>query len=105
MAGGWTRDGAVQDQIDDTVKDAVLAARDAGPLTREGGPPAASDAGPATVFAMAVGAPSNMKSSAPKATARRVRTCCPPETSLCTAADHNRHRDERGTKCWTYTRL
>jgi phage/conjugal plasmid C-4 type zinc finger TraR family protein len=27
MAGGWTRDGAVQEQIDDTVKDAVAAAR------------------------------------------------------------------------------
>ena len=27
MAGGWTRDGAVQEQIDDTVKDAVLRAR------------------------------------------------------------------------------
>ena len=27
MAGGWTRDGAVQEQIDDTVKDAVLGAR------------------------------------------------------------------------------
>jgi phage/conjugal plasmid C-4 type zinc finger TraR family protein len=27
MAGGWTRDGAVQDQIDDTVKDAVKIAR------------------------------------------------------------------------------
>ncbi|WP_031556227.1 DksA/TraR family C4-type zinc finger protein [Parvularcula oceani] len=27
MAGGWTRDGAVQDQIDDTVSDAVEAAR------------------------------------------------------------------------------
>ena len=27
MAGGWTRDGAVQDQIDDTVRDAVTAAR------------------------------------------------------------------------------
>jgi phage/conjugal plasmid C-4 type zinc finger TraR family protein len=27
MAGGWTRDGAVQDQIDDTVNDAVLRAR------------------------------------------------------------------------------
>jgi phage/conjugal plasmid C-4 type zinc finger TraR family protein len=27
MAGGWTRDGAVQEQIDDTVMDAVLAAR------------------------------------------------------------------------------
>jgi len=27
MAGGWTRDGAVQDQIDDTVKDAVTLAR------------------------------------------------------------------------------
>ncbi|MXO85782.1 DksA/TraR family C4-type zinc finger protein [Altererythrobacter aurantiacus] len=27
MAGGWTRDGAVQDQIDDTVSDAVAAAR------------------------------------------------------------------------------
>ncbi len=27
MAGGWTRDGAVQDQIDDTVMDAVLTAR------------------------------------------------------------------------------
>ncbi len=27
MAGGWTRDGAVQDQIDDTVKDAIAQAR------------------------------------------------------------------------------
>ena len=27
MAGGWTRDGAVQDQIDDSVTDAVQAAR------------------------------------------------------------------------------
>jgi phage/conjugal plasmid C-4 type zinc finger TraR family protein len=27
MAGGWTRDGAVQDQIGDTVIDAVLTAR------------------------------------------------------------------------------
>ncbi|MBB5714537.1 RNA polymerase-binding transcription factor DksA [Sphingomonas aerophila] len=27
MAGGWTRDGAVQDQTDDTVTDPVLAAR------------------------------------------------------------------------------
>lgn len=27
MAGGWSRDGAVQDQIDDTIKDAVLGAR------------------------------------------------------------------------------
>lgn len=27
MAGGWTRDGAVQDQIDDTIMDAVQEAR------------------------------------------------------------------------------
>ncbi|MEO6151562.1 MAG: DksA/TraR family C4-type zinc finger protein [Croceibacterium sp.] len=27
MAGGWTRDGAVQDQIDDTVTDAIRRAR------------------------------------------------------------------------------
>lgn len=27
MAGGWTRDGAVQDQIDDSVADAVAGAR------------------------------------------------------------------------------
>ncbi len=27
MAGGWTRDGAIQDQIDDTVKDAIDGAR------------------------------------------------------------------------------
>jgi len=27
MAGGWSRAGAVQDQIDDTIKDAVLGAR------------------------------------------------------------------------------
>jgi hypothetical protein len=27
MAGGWTRDGAVQEQIDDTVTDAVKRAR------------------------------------------------------------------------------
>jgi hypothetical protein len=31
MAGGWARDGAVQDQIEDTVSDAVLAARAAMP--------------------------------------------------------------------------
>lgn len=28
MAGGWTRDGAVQDQIDASVSDAVKRARD-----------------------------------------------------------------------------
>ena len=27
MAGGWSKDGAVQDQIDDSVKDAVALAR------------------------------------------------------------------------------
>jgi phage/conjugal plasmid C-4 type zinc finger TraR family protein len=27
MAGGWARDGAVQEQIDDTVRDAVMGAR------------------------------------------------------------------------------
>lgn len=27
MAGGWTRDGAVLDQIDDTISDGVLTAR------------------------------------------------------------------------------
>ena len=27
MAGGWTRDGAVQDHVEDTVKDAVKLAR------------------------------------------------------------------------------
>lgn len=27
MAGGWSRDGAVQDQIDDTIADAVSGAR------------------------------------------------------------------------------
>ncbi|HEY2178270.1 MAG TPA: DksA/TraR family C4-type zinc finger protein [Caulobacteraceae bacterium] len=27
MAGGWTRDGAINDQIEDTVTDGVLAAR------------------------------------------------------------------------------
>ena len=38
MAGGWTRDGAVQDQIDDTVKDAIEASRlrmPAGPSAEE----------------------------------------------------------------------
>lgn len=28
MAGGWSKDGAVQDQIDASVEDAVKAARD-----------------------------------------------------------------------------
>ncbi len=27
MAGGWTRDGAVLDQIDDTITDGVMTAR------------------------------------------------------------------------------
>ena len=31
MAGGWSRDGAVQDQIDATVEDAVQRARSALP--------------------------------------------------------------------------
>ncbi|WP_417471240.1 DksA/TraR family C4-type zinc finger protein [Maricaulis sp.] len=31
MAGGWTRDGAIQDQIDDTVADALEQARSAMP--------------------------------------------------------------------------
>lgn len=31
MAGGWARDGAVQDQIDDSVADAVSKARSALP--------------------------------------------------------------------------
>jgi phage/conjugal plasmid C-4 type zinc finger TraR family protein len=35
MAGGWAPDGAVQDQIDDTVMDGVLRAR-AGMPTGEG---------------------------------------------------------------------
>ncbi|MDP4539688.1 DksA/TraR family C4-type zinc finger protein [Qipengyuania sp. DY56-A-20] len=32
MAGGWARDGAVQDQIDDTISDAVKAARSRMPV-------------------------------------------------------------------------
>lgn len=32
MANGWAPDGAVQDQIDDTVKDAVLRARNMMPV-------------------------------------------------------------------------
>jgi len=34
MAGGWSRDGAVQDQIDASVEDAVKAARDRLPKGR-----------------------------------------------------------------------
>ncbi len=37
MASGWAPDGAVQDQIDDTVRDGVLRAR-ARLQTGEGGP-------------------------------------------------------------------
>jgi phage/conjugal plasmid C-4 type zinc finger TraR family protein len=36
MANGWAPDGAVQDQIDDTIKDAVMGARARLP-TGEGG--------------------------------------------------------------------
>ena len=35
MAGGWSRDGAVQEQIDDTVSDAVARARAGLASTRE----------------------------------------------------------------------
>ena len=43
MAGGWTRDGAVEQQIEDTVKDAVLRAR---ALTPQGeGTPECDDCG------------------------------------------------------------
>ena len=36
MAGGWTRDGAVQDQIDDTIADAVKFARTRMPVGNGG---------------------------------------------------------------------
>ncbi len=32
MASGWARDGAVQDQIDDTIMDAVTSARASMPI-------------------------------------------------------------------------
>lgn len=34
MASGWANDGAVQDQIDSTVDDAVARARNASPAER-----------------------------------------------------------------------
>lgn len=36
MAGGWTRDGAVQDQIDDSIADAILSARASMPSGESG---------------------------------------------------------------------
>jgi phage/conjugal plasmid C-4 type zinc finger TraR family protein len=62
MAGGWTRDGAVQDQIDDTVKDAVLAAR------------ANMPAGEGTSFCDECGEPIP---AARRAALPGVRTCVP----------------------------
>ena len=37
MAGGWSKDGAVQDQIDDSVSEAVQRARGRLPVGKSGG--------------------------------------------------------------------
>jgi phage/conjugal plasmid C-4 type zinc finger TraR family protein len=62
MAGGWTRDGAVQEQIDDTVKDAVLSAR------------AEMPTGEGALFCDACGEPIP---AARRAALPGVRTCVP----------------------------
>jgi phage/conjugal plasmid C-4 type zinc finger TraR family protein len=62
MAGGWTRDGAVQDQIDDTGKDAVLRARAEAPR------------GPSAKYCDECGEPIP---AARRKALRGVRTCVP----------------------------
>lgn len=75
MAGGWTRDGAVQDQIDDTVRDAVQFAR------------ARLPAGPAEPYCEECGEiiPQARRQALPG-----VRTCVPCQTSRDTSAAFRR---------------
>ena len=67
MANGWAPDGAVQDQIDDTVKDAVLAAR------------ARMPAGPAATHCEECGEPIPERR---RAALPGVRTCVPCQSEI-----------------------
>ncbi len=67
MAGGWTRDGAVQDQIDDTVKDAILDAR------------ARMPAGPGETHCVECGEPIPERR---RAALPGVRTCVPCQAEI-----------------------
>ena len=82
MAGGWTRDGAVQDQIDDTVRDAVQFAR------------ARLPAGPAEPYCEECGEiiPQARRQALPG-----VRTCVPCQTSRDTSAAFSSF-NRRGSK-------
>ncbi len=82
MAGGWTRDGAVQDQIDDTVKDAVEAAR------------ARLAKGPSAEFCDDCGEAIPLRRRAPLA---GVRTCVACQTARDGAVRHSAF-NRRGSK-------
>ena len=82
MAGGWTRDGAVQDQIDDSVTDAVLAAR------------ARIPAGDSEKFCVECGEPIPQKR---RAALPGVRTCIVCQSALDRGVAHSAI-NRRGSK-------
>lgn len=82
MAGGWTRDGAVQDQIDDSVTDAVAGARSRIP------------AGPSAEFCDDCGEPVPEKR---RAALLGVRTCVACQSERDSAVAHS-SINRRGSK-------
>ena len=82
MAGGWTRDGAVQDQIDDSVGDAVLAAR------------ARIPAGESEPFCVECGEPIPERR---RQALTGVRTCVACQSALDRAVSHSAF-NRRGSK-------
>ena len=86
MATGWARDGAVQDQIDDTIKDAVNRAR----ANLRPHPPAADS--PATCIECGEEVPERRRQALPG-----IRTCVPCQSARDTSAAHSPY-NRRGSK-------
>ena len=86
MATGWAKDGAVQDQIDDTIKDAVTRAR----ANLRPHPPAADS--PTTCIECGEEIPERRRQALPG-----TRTCVPCQSARDTSAAHSPY-NRRGSK-------
>ena len=86
MATGWAKDGAVQDQIDDTIKDAVTRAR----ANLHAQPPGTR--APSHCLECGEEIPERRRQALPG-----IRTCVPCQSARDTTAAHSPY-NRRGSK-------
>ncbi len=91
MATGWAKDGAIQDQIDDTIKDAVTRAR-AHLRPQPPGTPAPTTCPPFDCVICGEEIPERRRQALPG-----IRTCVPCQSARDTSAAHAPY-NHRGSK-------